>query len=371
MTPSPARLQRTPLTEWHRTHGGRLSSVAGWELPSEFAGAAGEHLAVRARAGLFDMTHMGQIEVAGKDALAALQRMTSNDAAGLRVGQVQHSALTTLSGTFVDDVLVYRLGRDHFLLLVNAENTAKDAVWMADQGRPFGDVAVLDTSSRYALLALQGPVAPEVLQSVTGADLSTLEEGWFSYGEVAGVRATIGCTSATGETGYQVFTPPQQAVRVWEAVLAAGGDAGVVPAGLDAHDTLRLEAATRLYGNDIDETTTVLEAGLEAIVSWEKGEFNGREALAAQRASGVDRRLAGFEMVDEAIAGPGHPVLVDGRPVAVVTSGAKTPSLGKAIGLTYLPAGRVEPGNGIEIDVRGRRARARVVPLPFYKRPKG
>jgi aminomethyltransferase len=371
MTPSPAKLLRTPLTEWHRAHGGRLVPFAGWEMPVEYAGVSDEHLAVRTRAGLFDVTHMGQVEVAGRDALAAVQGMTSNDAARLQVGQAQYSALTTGAGTFVDDLLVYRLARDHFLLVVNAANTAKDAAWIAEQVRGFGDVAVLDTSSRYALLALQGPLAREVLQSVTGAALSDLKYYWFTYGEVAGVRATISRTGYTGEDGYEIFTPPQHAVRVWEALLAAGSDAGVVPAGLAARDTLRLEAAMRLYGSDIDDTTTVLEAGLEWIVSWEKGEFKGREALAAQRAGGVQRRLAGFEMLDRAIARHGHVVLVEGQPAGTVTSGTQTPFLKKAIGMAYLPAVRAEAGTEIEIDVRGRRARARVVPLPFYKRPKG
>ncbi len=372
MTPSPAKLSRTPLTEWHRAHGGRLVAFAGWEMPVEYAGGvAAEHLAVRTRAGLFDVTHMGEVEVAGKDALAAVQRVTSNDAAKLKVGQAQYSALTTASGAFVDDLLVYRLASAHFLFVVNAANTAKDVAWIANEAGRFGDVAVLDTSSRYALIALQGPLAREVLQSVTGADLADVKYYWFTYGEVAGVRATISRTGYTGEDGFEIFTPPNQATRVWEALLVAGRGAGVMPAGLAARDTLRLEAAMRLYGSDIDETTTVLEAGLEWIVGWEKGDFNGRDALAGQRARGLERRLVGFEMVDRAIARHGYPVLIDGRTAGSVTSGTQTPFLKKAIGMAYVPADRTEPGSEFEVDVRGRRARARVVPLPFYKRPKG
>jgi aminomethyltransferase len=371
MTQSPTKLHKTPLAEWHRAHGGRMVPFAGWEMPVEYAGVVAEHLAVRTRAGLFDVTHMGQVEVAGRHALAAVQRMTSNDAAKLKVGQAQYSALTTTAGTFVDDLLVYRLANDHFLFVVNASNTGKDAAWIAEQARAFEDVAVVNTSARYALLALQGPLAREVLQAVTGADLSAVKYYWFTYGEVAGVRATISRTGYTGESGYEIFTPPQQAVRVWEALLNAGRDAGVVPAGLGARDTLRLEAAMRLYGNDIDDTTTVLEADLEWIVGWDKGDFNGRDALAVQKARGLERRLVGFEMVDRAIARHGCDVLVDGRKAGSVSSGTQTPFLKKAIGLAYVPIDRAETGCEFEVDVRGRRARARVVPLPFYKRPKG
>lgn len=361
------------MTEWHRAHGGRLIPFAGWEMPVEYAasGVTEEHLAVRTRAGLFDVTHMGQVELAGRDALAAVQRMTSNDASRLQVGQAQYSALTTPAGTFVDDLLVYRLANAHFLFVVNASNVAKDVAWMVEQAKPFGDVAVLDTSARYALLALQGPASREVLQSLTGADVSGLKYYWFTYGEVAGIRATISRTGYTGEGGYEIFAPPQQAVRLWEALLAAGHDAGVIPAGLAARDTLRLEAAMRLYGNEIDDTTSVLEADLEWIVGWDKGEFTGREALAAQKAGGLRRRLVGFEMVDRAIARHGYDVLVDGRVVGAVTSGTQTPFLKKAIGMAYLPIDRAAPGTAFAVDVRGRRAEARVVPLPFYKRPKG
>jgi aminomethyltransferase len=344
---------------------------AGWEMPVEYTGLADEHLAVRTRAGLFDVSHMGQVELAGRDALAAVQRMTSNDAGKLKVGQAQYSALTTPAGTFVDDLLVYRFADAHFLFVVNASNVEKDYAWIAGQARAFGDAAAVDTSSRYALIALQGPVAREVLQALTDVDLAALKYYWFTHGEVAGVRATISRTGYTGESGYEIFAPPRQAVRVWDAVLQAGRDAGVIPAGLGARDTLRLEAAMRLYGNDIDDTTTVLEAGLEWIVGWDKGEFNGREALAAQKAAGVRRRLVGFEMVDRAIARHGFDVLVDGVKAGAVTSGTQTPYVKRAIGMAYLPIGRTEPGTGFEVDVRGRRARARVVPLPFYKRPKG
>lgn len=371
MTQSATALLKTPLAEWHRAHGGRMVAFAGWEMPVEYSSLVEEHLAVRRRAGLFDVSHMGQIELAGKDALAAVQRMTSNDAGKLEVGQAQYSALTTPAGTFVDDLLVSRLAGDHFLLVVNASNVKKDFTWIAQQARPFPDAAAVNTSSRYALLALQGPAARDVLQAVTDVDLPAIRYYRFTHGEVAGVRATISRTGYTGENGYEIFTPPQQALRVWQALLEAGREAGVMPAGLGARDTLRLEAAMRLYGNDIDETTSVLEADLEWIVGWDKGEFNGRDALAAQKAEGPRRRLVGFEMTDRAIARHGYEVLVEGRPAGAVTSGTRTPFLEKAIGMAYLPVDRTGPGTEFEVDVRGRRARARVVPLPFYKRAKG
>ncbi len=340
-------------------------------MPLEYAaGLAEEHLAVRTRAGLFDVSHMGQVELAGTAALVAVQRTTSNDAARLHVGQAQHSALTTPAGTFVDDLLVYRLANSHFLLVVNAANASRDIAWIREQTRELGDVAVVDTSSRYALLALQGPSSRQVLQELTGADLAELRHYWFTHGEVAGARATISRTGYTGESGYEIFTAPQVAAKVWDAILQAGRDAGVMPAGLGARDTLRLEAAMRLHGQDIDESTTVLEAGLERIVGWDKGDFNGRAALAAQHAAGIPRSLVGFDMVDRAIARHGHPVYVDGVRVGAVTSGTRTPFLKKAIGMTYLPVAHTRAGTEIEIDVRGRRAKARVVPLPFYERPK-
>jgi aminomethyltransferase len=344
---------------------------AGWEVPATYADAIAEHLAVRTRAGLFDLSHMGQIELAGGDALAAVQWMTSNDAGQLHTGHAQHSALTTQAGSFVDDLLVYRLGRDHFLCVVNAANVRKDVSWMAEQAKPFGDVAVVDTSARYALLALCGPASGEVLQALTGVDLETVEEFSFTYGEVAGARATISRTGSTGEDGFEVFVPPQSAPKVWQAVLEEGADAGVVAAGLSARDTLRLEAAWRLHGADIDETTSVLEAGLEAIVGWDKGEFNGRAALADQKAGGLSRRLVGFEMVDAGVAHRGCGAFIGGVTVGIVTSGAEAPYLKKAIGLAYLPVAHTESATEFDVDVRGRRSRARVVALPFYKRPKG
>jgi aminomethyltransferase len=361
-------LKKTALNARHRTHGGRMVAYAGWDMPVEYSGIVEEHLAVRTRAGIFDVSHMGEIEIAGRDALAGVQHITTNDAARLKQGQAQYSALTTPAGTFVDDVLVYRLAVEHYLLVVNAGNTDKAYGWIAEQTKSVGDVVVVNASSRYALIAVQGPQALGVLQSLTGVDLRAVRTYSFAHGEVAGVRAMISRTGYTGEDGFELFIPPNSAERVWMAVLEAGKGVSLLPAGLGARDTLRLEAAMRLYGQDIDETTTVLEAGLGWVVGWDKGDFIGRDALMKQKESGVQRKLAGFELVEPGIARHGYEVWVGDAKVGVVTSGTQTPFLKKSIGMAYLPADRSTPGTEFHIDIRGRHARARVVPLPFYKR---
>ncbi|MCA1583966.1 MAG: glycine cleavage system aminomethyltransferase GcvT, partial [Acidobacteria bacterium] len=340
------------------------------DMPVEYAGLSAEHHAVRTAAGLFDVSHMGEIEIAGQDALAAVQHITSNDAAKLQVNQAQYSALTTPEGTFVDDLLVYRQGPSHFLLVVNAANIDKDYAWIADKAAAVGEVAVVNSSDRYALIALQGPRARGILQPLTGVDLGSIRYYWFAHGEVAGVRATISRTGYTGEDGYEIFAPPAMAARLWDAVMAAGKDQGLVACGLGARDTLRLEAAMRLYGNDIDDTTTVLEADLGWIIGWNKPSFIGRDRLHHQRANGVERRIVGFELTGRAIARHGYPVVRDGMPVGHVTSGTQTPFLKKAIGMAYVPTEMTAAGTTFDVDVRGKLVGAVVVPLPFYKRPK-
>jgi aminomethyltransferase len=346
-----------------------MVEFGGWDMPVEYSGIVDEHMAVRTRAGLFDVSHMGEIEIAGADALKAVQKIATNDASRLARNQAQYSALTTPEGTFVDDVLTYRLADDHFMLVVNAANIIKDFKWITAQLTEPGDAAVVNTSSRYALMALQGPAAGGVLQSLTGVNLADIKYYWFTTGEVAGVRATISRTGYTGEDGFEVFVAPASAERVWDAILQAGKSAGVVPAGLGARDTLRLEASMRLYGNDMDETTTVLEADLAWIVGWKKESFVGADVLRRQKQDGVTRKLIGFEMIDRAIARHGYGVYIDGAQAGVVTSGTQTPYVKKAIGMAYLPIERSAAGTEFEIDVRGRRARAQVVPMPFYKRP--
>jgi aminomethyltransferase len=342
----------------------------GWEMPVEYSGITAEHLAVRSAAGLFDVSHMGEIEIAGKDALAAVQHISSNDASRLQVNQAHYSALTTPDGTFVDDMLVYRFAPSHFLLVVNGSNEEKDYAWIAEHAQEAGDAAVVNSSSRYALIAVQGPKARHIVQSLTGIDLSSMKYYWFAHGEIASVRGTISRTGYTGEDGFEIFCPPAMAPRVWDALLEAGQRDGLIPCGLGARDTLRLEAAMRLYGNDIDDTTTVLEADLGWIVGWQKAAFIGHEALRRQRDSAVSRKIVGFAMIDRAIARHGHLVMNGDEQVGYVTSGTQTPFLKKAIGMAYVPTHMTDPGTELEIDIRGRRAKAIVVSLPFYKRPK-
>jgi len=368
--PTTASLKKTPLNARHRSLGARMVEFGGWDMPVEYSGIVDEHLAVRTRAGLFDVSHMGEIEVAGKDALNAIQHITSNDASRLAVHQIQYSALTTPQGTFVDDVLTYKLTDEHYMLVVNASNIMKDFKWISERIAGVGDAVAVNSSSRYALLALQGPVARDVLQSLTGANLGDLKYYWFTTGEVAGVRCTISRTGYTGEDGFEVFAPPGSAERVWDGILQAGKPAGIVPAGLGARDTLRLEASMRLYGNDMDETTTVVEADLGWIVGWKKADFLGADVLRRQKADGPTKKLVGFEMIDRAIARHGYDVYVEDEKAGVVTSGTQTPFLKKAIGMAYLPSAHSAPGCPFEVDVRGRRAKAQVVPMPFYKRSK-
>ena len=339
----------------------------GWDMPVEYTGIGSEHLAVRTKAGLFDVSHMGEIELAGKDALAAVQKVSSNDAEKLSVGQIQYSALTTPAGTFVDDLTVYRLAREHYMLVVNAANIDKAYKWIAEHAKAFGDAAVVNSSARYALLAVQGPAAVSIVQQLTTVDLASIGYYRFAHGEVAGVRSIISRTGYTGEDGFELYIPPAAAERTWNAILETGAEAGIVPVGLGARDTLRLEAGMHLSGQDIDETTTVVEADLGWIVGWKKPDFIGKQALDAQKSAGPARKLIGFEMTAPGIARHGYPAYTSGGE-GIVTSGTQTPFLKKAIGFAYLPIGSTSPGTEFEIDIRGRRVPARVVPRQFYKR---
>jgi aminomethyltransferase len=361
-------LKKTALHARHRASGARMVSFGGWDMPLEYSGVVAEHLAVRERAGLFDVSHMGQIEIAGRNALDAVQRISCNDAGKLQVGQAQYSGLLTPTGTFVDDLLVYRLAPQHFLLVVNASHIRKDYEHIAEGIKPAGDAVAVDASSRYGLIAVQGPRALEVVQPLTAVDLASMKYYWFAHGEVASVRSTISRTGYTGEDGFEIFVPPQSADRVWQALVESGQPVSLIPCGLGARDTLRLEAAMRLHGNDIDETTTVLEADLGWIVGWGKTDFIGAEALRTQKAAGLTRKLVGFEMLDRGIARAGYSMYIGERPVGTVTSGTQTPYLKKAIGMAYLSVEHTTVGTEVDVDIRGRRTRARVVPMPFYKR---
>ena len=363
-------LKKTPLNARHRASGAKMVPFGGWDMPVEYSGLTKEHDAVRTRAGLFDVSHRGEMEIAGKDALAAVQRISCNDASKLAVGQAQYSGLLTPSGTFVDDLLVYRLAPAHFLLVVNAGNIAKDYAWMAEQIKGAGDAVVVDSSSRYALIALQGPDALNVLQPLTGVDLAGMKYYWFGHGEVANVRATVSRTGYTGEDGFEIFVPPQSADTVWQAILESGKAADVIPCGLGARDTLRLEAGMRLHGNDIDETTSAVEADLNWIVGWKKDDFIGATVLREQKANGVTRKIVGFEMLERGIGRHGYDAYIGDTKAGVVTSGTQTPHLKKSIGMAYLPIAHTAAGTEFDIDIRGRRTRAQVVPMPFYKRAK-
>ena len=336
-------------------------------MPVEYSGIVHEHLAVRSKAGLFDVSHMGQIELAGKDALVAVQKVSTRDASKLSVGQAQYSALTTSDGTFVDDLVVYRLAPAHYLLVVNAGNIEKAYRWITDHTRDVGDVAVVNSSARYALLAVQGPSALDIVQQLTTVELSSIKYYWFAHGEVAGVRSIISRTGYTGEDGFELYVPPAAAERLWNAILDTGAAAGIVPVGLGARDTLRLEAGIHLSGQDMDESTTVLEADLGWIVGWKKEDFIGKSALEQQKAAGLERKLVGFEMTAPGIARHGYKVYAPGGE-GIVTSGTQTPLLKKAVGLAYLPIGATAIGAEFEIDIRGRRTPARVVSRQFYKR---
>lgn len=367
MTGAAGPLKTTPLVDLFRELGARLVEFAGWEMPVQFSSVIEEHAAVRAGAGLFDVSHMGEVEVRGGGALALLQSLTCNDASRLEPGGVQYTVLTTESGAFVDDVLVYRRGRDDFLVVVNAGNTDKDFAWIA--GRASGDVEVVNASARWAQLALQGPRAAAILRELTPADLDGVRYYHFVAAPVRGVRSIVSRTGYTGEDGFEIYCPPDAAADLFQAVLRAGRAAGLRPCGLGARDTLRLEARLLLYGNDMDETTSVLEAGLAGIVRLEKGDFLGRGALLRQKENGVPRLLVGFEMEDPGIPRHGYAVRVGGETVGAVTSGTYGPHVKRSIGLAYLPAARARPGTRFHVTIRGREARAVVVPTPFYRRP--
>ena len=367
--PAEARtaLRRTPLYDLHRELGAKLIDFGGWEMPVQYAGILEEHRAVRERVGIFDVSHMGELEVTGPDSLASLQWLTPNDVARLADGRCHYTAFLTEKGTFVDDLLVYRKGAESWLLVVNASNTPKDFTWAREHAK--GDVKVDDASNRYALIAVQGPRAEALVTRLAADDPSDLAYYAFRETAVAGVPALVSRTGYTGEDGFEIYLAPENAERVFRGLLEKGRDEGATPCGLGARDTLRLEARMALYGNDIDETVTPWEAELGWIVKMKKGDFQGREALARQKAEGVPRKLVGFEMVDRGIARHGYPArTAEGE--GIVTSGTHSPTLGKPIGLALLPTAASAVGTAFEVDIRGRAARAAVVETPFYKRVK-
>ena len=359
-------LRKTPLHETHRQAGARMVDFGGWDMPVEYSGIVAEHLAVRRRAGLFDVSHMGEIEIRGPQAVDLIDSLCSNRAAALQDGQAQYSGLLYPNGGFVDDLLVHRFSAEHYFLCVNAANQENDFEWIRAHN-PF-DAEPRLVSADYAQLAIQGPQALPTAQALAPADLSAIRYYRFIRGEFAGAPAIIACTGYTGEDGFEVYIPPSEAARVWNAILAAGEAYGVLPCGLGARNTLRLEASMPLYGHEIDDAVTPYEAGLGWIVKLRKPAFTGREALAAQRREGVRRKLAGFEMKGRGIARDGYRVHVGGEDAGRVTSGSPAPFLEKNIGMCMLPAEAAEAGRPLEIAVRSRMVAAEVVPTPFYSR---
>jgi aminomethyltransferase len=362
-------MKKTLFNELHKKLGGKMIEFCGWEMPVEYAGIIPEHMAVRTKAGLFDVSHMGEILVTGREALAFVQWLTPNDVAKLLPGQVQYTALLTPESTFVDDMLVYCIGPEEYFLVVNAANDDKDFAWVAGHTAGFA-VTVEHQSAEYSQLALQGPLAEAFLQPLTDIDLAVMKSFHWAKGKVLGKDCLVSRTGYTGEDGFEIYTTDKDPGILWTTLIETGGPLGLRPIGLGARDTLRLESKLMLYGNDITDATTVLEADLKWIVKLAKGDFLGKPVIEKQLAEGLTRKLAGFEMAEPGIARPHYPVHFQGRKVADVASGTFSPLLKKAIGLAYLPIEGTAVGTEFEIEIRGKKTKARVIPTPFYKRAK-
>ncbi|HLW61291.1 MAG TPA: glycine cleavage system aminomethyltransferase GcvT [bacterium] len=359
-------LKRTPLYATHVAAGARLVPFGGWEMPVQYTGIIEEHQAVRTRAGLFDVSHMGEVDLVGAGALPLVQQLVTNDVQRLATGQALYTPMCTPDAGIIDDLLVYRLRDDHLMLVVNAANTAEDLAWIRDH--TVGEVRITDRTAEIALLALQGPRAQEILQRLTPVPLAPIPYYAFrDHVEVAGRPALVSRTGYTGEDGFEVYTEAHHAVAVWEAIL----EAGARPAGLGARDTLRLESGYLLHGNDMDKTTTPLECGLGWTVKLAKGEFIGAPALRRQKSEGVTRKLVGFALAERTIARHGFPLRQDGTAIGRVTSGSFGPTVGRSIGLGFVPPAFGEPGQHLLVDIRSRGVGATVTKLPFYKRQAG
>lgn len=368
-------LRQTALYPIHKRLGAKMVDFGGWDMPVEYGGLIREHLAVRTGVGLFDVSHMGEIDIRGPRALELVQRIACNDASKLAIGQAHYSCLMLEHGTLADDMLVYRVAEDHFFLVVNAGNQDSDFAWIAETNAGTTSkigAELTNVSANYSLLAVQGPKVQEVMKPITSVDLSPVKYYWFTHGEVAGVPCRIARTGYTGEDCFELFFAPEHSEKLWDAVMAAGESAGIVPCGLGARNTLRLEAGMSLYGHEIDATHTPLEAGLDRYVKLDKGDFIGREPLAKQKSEGIRRKLVGLEMTGRGIGRDGYPVYLseDGDVAGIVTSGSPAPFLKKNIALAYLPADSAEVGRTVWVGVRAQRVAAAIVPTPFYKRKK-
>jgi aminomethyltransferase len=369
-------LRTTALNATHREHKARMVDFGGWDMPVQYSGLIEEHMAVRTGVGVFDVSHMGDIQLRGPNSLAAVQKLLMNDASKLQTGQAHYSAMLYENGTFVDDVVLHKLGENDYLIVINAGTREKDVKWVRSVIGGMSGVHVMDVSDYYTQLAIQGPKAMATLQKLTKTDLTPIKNYWFTWGEVCGCANTlIARTGYTGEDGFEIYIPADEPTssRVWGEVLAAGAEFGIIPCGLGARNTLRLESAMALYGHEISDSINVYEAGLGRYCKLEKGsDFVGREALAAvQAAGGPARKLVGLEMVDRGIGRDGYPVLtLDGEKIGEVTSGSPAPFLKKNIALAYVPVAYAEIGTEVAVEVRGAGVKAKVVPTPFYKRAK-
>ena len=370
------KIRRTALNAEHRRLGAKMVEFNGWDMPVEYPSSGGiiaEHMAVRTAAGIFDVSHMGDISLAGPRALAAVQHISMNDASRLAIGQAQYSALLYPQGTFVDDVVVHRLGEEEYLLVINAGTREKDFAWVRDNTWEF-DRTVEDLSDNFAQIAIQGPKALNVLQKLTDANLAALKFYWVTRGTVCGLKdILIARTGYTGEDGFEIYIPSDEAtgVRVWSEILEAGKESGVVPCGLGARNTLRLEAKLPLYGHEISDTINVWEAGLDRFCKMEKPEFIGRAALEQAKVAGLKRTLVGLEMIERGIGRDGYKILNDaGQEIGYITSGSPAPFLKKNIALAYVPPEFAGIGSTVKVEIRGQGVKAQVVPTPFYKKPK-
>jgi aminomethyltransferase len=368
--------RKTALNAVHRQMGAKMVEFNGWDMPVEYPSAGGimaEHNAVRSGVGIFDVSHMGDIRLSGPQALAAVQPISMNDASRLAVGQAQYSALLYPQGTFVDDVIVHRLGEDDYLLVINAGTREKDFNWVREHTRQF-DIKLEHLSDEYTQIAIQGPKGVNLLQKLTNANLSAVKFYWLTRGTVCGLQnILIARTGYTGEDGFEIYIPADEAtsVRVWNEILQAGKEFGVVPCGLGARNTLRLEAKLALYGHEISDSINVWEAGLDRFIKMEKPEFIGRAALEKAKAAGLKRTLVGLEMVERGIARDEYKVLDEaGKQIGYVTSGSPAPFLKKNIALAYVPPAFAEIGTNVKVEIRAQGVRAQVVPTPFYRRPK-
>ena len=379
---APQNVRKTALNAVHRQMGAKMVEFSGWDMPVEYPAAIGcgivnEHMAVRTGVGIFDVSHMGDIRLAGREALAAVQHISMNDASRLAIGQAQYSALLYPQGTFVDDVIVHRLGEDEYLLVINAGTREKDFNWVRDNVRDNTrqfDCKVEHLSDDFTQIAIQGPKAGDLLQKLTDADLSAVKFYWVTRGSLCGLKNILmGRTGYTAEDGFEIYIPSDEetSARVWYAILDAGKEFGAVPCGLGARNTLRLEGKLPLYGHEISDTTNVWEAGLDRFCKMEKPDFIGRAALEQAKAQGLKKTLVGLEMVDRGIARDGYKVLDNGgREIGYVTSGSPAPFLKKNIALAYVPPEQAAIGNTVQVEIRGQGVKAQVVPTPFYKRPK-